>query len=226
MIDIKFKKEDNKRLRDLVERITMLSIGKQNPKGFCFSTSFVLSIYLDSQGYSNNIISGKMNGVDHFWIKLDNDDDIIIDATLKQFDSENNQEDSIYIGEISENKITNQYKQDYISFKEWIDLYERWCNPEKFPAFDKQEDSFVKKLILNNLIGASILAYEIEKLKPSIKSNIVSSYFYKLYLNPILNGLKNKWITDENLLREVRLNTGEEFKVLLSKLALKNKSDK
>jgi len=223
MSHIEFKKENNKRIRNLVDQITRYSIGKQNPRGFCFSTSFALSIHLDSQNLSNKIIGGKINGVDHFWIKLDDFDNIIIDATIKQFDSENNQEDSIYIGKISENKITSQYKQEYISFKEWIDLYKIWCNPEVDTNGEQREKSLVKELILNNLINASILAYEIEKLEPLTKSNVVSSNLYNLYFNPILKRLKNKWRTDEDLLKTVRSKAKVEFEFLLSRIPLKIK---
>jgi len=114
------------KIKLLVETITKRSIGNQCPKGFCFSTSFALSVYFNSQEIRNFISVGKMNNTVHFWLNLIDYDDIIIDATIKQFDK--NQD--IYIGNISDNKTTEQYKPKCISFNDWIDLYEIWCNPE------------------------------------------------------------------------------------------------
>ena len=61
---LEFKEENKERIRGLVERITKFSIGQQNPEYLCFSTCFVLSIYLDIQDYFNNIKGGKMEKAD------------------------------------------------------------------------------------------------------------------------------------------------------------------
>lgn len=199
----------------LVERFTNYSIRNTNPKGFCFSTSFVLSIYLQSQNIGNSIVEGNMNNAPHFWIRLMEYEDLIIDATIRQYDESQPQ---IYIGKKSENDITKEYITVVSSFNEMVQMYSNWCNPKRDQYDEPRPTNLTRKLVLNNLINASILFFEIEKLNTSDKFNIVSSPLLKLYINPILRGLKSEWINDEKLIGEIKKLVGQEFDVLLSKI--------
>ncbi len=109
--------EDKKNeLKILVQTLTSVPIWNENPKGFCFSSSFALSIYLNALGYQNSIAEGTFN-VKHFWLTIEGDDNIIVDATIRQFDWK---QDPIYIGKIEENEITKQYKINNSSFNDWV----------------------------------------------------------------------------------------------------------
>lgn len=209
---IELSEQKKEELKLVIEKITLRSIGKNCPKGFCFSTSFVLSIYLRAKGISNCIVGGKMNGCDHFWLNLKEYDDIIIDATIKQFDKS---QDDIYIGRISGNEITRQYNLKCYSFNEWINLYQAWSNPEFCSeGIIQREKELFRKIVVNNLISASILIYEIEKMEESTQQKILSSSLFKLYFQSIWNGLKNGWEEDEGIMVAVKSIVEEEFKML------------
>lgn len=202
------------KLKSLTERIIKHSIGEECPKGFCFSTCFVLSIYLELNGFPNEIICGKMNNTDHFWIYL-KDFDVIIDATIKQFDK--NQE-AIYIGKKIENEITNQYKINQISFNEWLRIYKVFRNPNyDSEGIVPRDKNLVDKIIKHNLINASILIYEIEKFNIKTQSETETSYLYQLYIQSIKDIVTN---ADENLLSIIKNLINVEFKSLQTKLKL------
>jgi len=213
MIEISEQEKDD--LKTMVERFTNYSIGNINPKGFCFSTSFVLSIYLQSQNIANSIIEGSMNNAPHFWIRLMEYEDLIIDATIKQYDES---QPLIYVGKKTENDITKEYIPVVSSFNEMVQMYSNWCNPKRDQYDEPRPTDLTRKLVLNNLINASILIFEIEKLNTSDKFNIVNSPLLKLYINPILRGLKGELINDEKLIGEIKKLVGQEFDVLLSKV--------
>ena len=170
MIEVSEQEKDE--LKTMVERFTKYSIGNINPKGFCFSTSFVLSIYLQSQNIDNLIVEGKMNKAPHFWIKLKGYEDLMIDSTIQQFDES---QPKIYIGKKSENDVTKEYQPVYYSFNELVQMYSNWCNPKRDQHDEPRPTDLTRKLVLNNLINASILVSEIEKLSSIDKFNVVNS---------------------------------------------------
>ncbi len=202
------------KLKSLTERIIKHSIEEECPKGFCFSISFVLSIYLELNGLPNEIIGGKMNNTNHFWIYL-KDFDVIIDATIKQFDK--NQE-AIYIGKKNENEITNQYKINQISFNEWLRIYKVFRNPNyDSEGINLRDKNSLDKIIKHNLINASILIYEIENFNIRTQSDTENSFLYQLYIQSIKDIVKN---ADENLLKIIKDQVNVEFKSLQKKLNL------
>jgi hypothetical protein len=160
-----------------VQTLTSEPIGNENPKGFCFSTSFALSIYLDAFGYQNSIAEGDFNCA-HYWLNPKGYDNIIIDAAIRQFDFK---QDPIYIGKIGENEITKQYKITNSSFNDWVQLYQIWCNPKYNTVGEQRPTDIYQKLLLHNLATASILNYEIQNLDSDTKLRTTKSYLYKLY---------------------------------------------
>ncbi len=105
---MKLSEDEKKRIEDLIKYITEETIGSNDPSGFGFSTSIALSIYLKVNNIDTSIQAGIYNNLNHFWLSLDNYPGVIIDATIKQFDSN---QLPIYIGEKYANKITEQYQQ-------------------------------------------------------------------------------------------------------------------
>ncbi len=207
--------ELKKEIRSYVDTITLKSIGNQDPKGFCFSTSFALYLYLRLKRIRTSIVGGTMDGCAHFWLKSDCYDDII-DATLKQFDKENCVLDLVYIGEKSKNKITEKYQQNTTSFNEWIEIYKGWCDPEKLPDGNPRENTRdVEKVIINNLIAASIVYYEIENAEEECKQIMKNSPLYNLYFNPIKKGLK-RWKDNTNLTQKPKELIEKEFLFFLN----------
>lgn len=162
------------------------------------------------------MVGGKMNGVDHFWLTLNDYDDCIVDATIKQFESSEN---AIFIGKKSQNKITRQYVQKSFSFNEWIDLYKAWSNPrfDSHGYIQRGEDAF-RKITINNLVGAAILIYEIEKSEQNIREMMLRSYMCRLYFESIYNGFNNDWKNDIVILRAVKKKVSKEFELLISTL--------
>jgi hypothetical protein len=62
-------------------------LGNETPKGNCFGICFTLSLYLKNNGIENFLKSGYVNGKDpHYIIILKDNERIIIDPTIHQFD--------------------------------------------------------------------------------------------------------------------------------------------
>lgn len=208
------KKIDN--LKKDIQKITSKSVGTESQRGLCFSTTFALSIYLESKKISNVIVGGKMNGFNHFWLKLRDYDDLIIDATIKQFDDSQN---DIYIGKLSDNIITRQYEIRNYSRKDWFNIYALWCNPEyEIYGIKFRDKASFKRTVLNNLINASILLFEIEKLDISVRQEIYKSNLFYFYFKHIQTGIRGDWLGDEVLVKELNLKVKKEFSLLLSKV--------
>jgi hypothetical protein len=206
--------EKKNELKMLVQTLTSEPIGNENPKGFCFSTSFALSIYLDAFGYQNSIAEGNFNCA-HYWLNLKGYDNIIIDATIRQFDIK---QDPIYIGKIGENEITKQYKITYSSFNDWVQLYQIWCNPKYNTIGEQRPTDIYQKLLLHNLATASILNYEIQNLDSDTKLRTTKSYLYKLYFQPIIQMVKLSLCSDNEIISLVRSKVGNKFDLLLLKV--------
>jgi hypothetical protein len=206
--------EKKNELKMLVQTLTSEPIGDQNPQGFCFSTSFALSIYLDAFGFKNSIAEGEFN-CSHYWLNLNGYDNIIIDATIRQFDF---RQDPIYIGKIDENEITKQYKITCSSFNDWVQLYQIWCNPKYNTLGERRPTDFYQKLLLHNLATASILNYEIQNLDSDTKLRTTKTYLYKLYFQPIIQMVKLSLCSENEIISLVKSKVGDKFDLLLSKV--------
>ena len=187
-------------IKFLVEKITDRSIGQYGPKYLCFSTSYVLSLFLECNGISNHITGGFYGSIPHFWIKLEDYDEYILDATIKQFDVS---QPSVYFGRISDNKITKEYILDQYNENSWFESYKYWCNPEFDILGVRRSEEIVRKLITNNIIGAAILNYEIAGINNLEKSRTQKSDLYELYFSAIRKWLR-EWKDDKIFLDEVR----------------------
>jgi hypothetical protein len=67
-------------------------------------------LFLKINGINCSLTGGSLNEIQHFWITVNEFDNIIIDPTIRHFKP---LDDSIYIGQ-----LTREYSPDDASFKE------------------------------------------------------------------------------------------------------------
>lgn len=174
------EKDEIKKILVLAERFTKETLGKKDPKDKCFSISYPLSIHLENNGFKNLITQGFFNDTPHYWLTIENDRNLIIDPTIKQFHKEG---PPVFIGYKS-NKYC--YIADENTLTDWIDdVYKRWIEP-----FDKPDESskIDVDIFLEINIKAAILIYnELEEMKIDINN----SEKCKIYFNGIFEILKN-----------------------------------
>lgn len=165
---------------------------------------------------SNEIVGGKMNGNDHFWLNILEYDNVILDATIQQFDKS---QVRTYVGELKENEITMQYDLKPYSLNDWLRIYENWSFPECCAEIlINGNEEFFRKVVKHNLINASLLISQLEKENQNTQQRVKNTYLFKMYFNSIFNSLKNRWIEDDDLIKSVREKVELEFEVLLSKI--------
>lgn len=202
---------DKQIIAGYVEQFVSRSIGTECPNGYCLSLSMVLNIYFGGMGISNIIVGGKMNGTDHFWIELpDYKTCMIVDATIKQF---NKGQDAIYIGEKAKNTITLQYSAQIMDRTDWSKVYSSWSSPTHLHGIRRSVD-VAEKIIIHNIINASILITEIEKLKDTIKLQIKDSRLFVYYIRTIFSWLKDESIVSPRISDILTSKISKEFEFL------------
>jgi hypothetical protein len=205
--------EERDRLIGIVEKITNSSIGSQDPCGFCFSTSYALSILFTINEINHTIQGGKYESRDHFWINLTDYNGIIIDATIKQFDDS---QDPIYIGSLADNSISKKFVQLNYGLAEWLHLYGIWREPllDSYYSIPRDQD-LKERLVINTFTAAAILLFEIDQLDH--KENILNQYPYKFYFGPVYKGLREKWSKNEKVIELMKKRLPGKFDALLKK---------
>ena len=79
--------EREKQIKKLAEDFTIETLGSVRPHKMCFTICYPLSEYLINNGIENYIVGGYTNNIQsHFWLKLKENEEIIIDPTAKQVD--------------------------------------------------------------------------------------------------------------------------------------------
>lgn len=210
---MKLSEVEKKRIEDLIKYITEETIDTNDPSGFCFSTSIALSIYLKINNIDTSIQVGIYDNLNHFWLSLDNYPGIIIDATIKQFDSN---QSPIYIGEKDSNKITEQYQQRTYDLIEWLNIYGIWREPIIDNTYQLQRtDEFKEKVVINSFLASAIINYEIEQMADEI--DFCKTYFYKFYFATIYQGLREKWSKNEKVIKMLLDKQPDKFDKLLNK---------
>ena len=210
---MKISEDEKNRIEDFIKYITEESIGSNDPSGFQLSTSIALSVYLKINNINTSIQAGIYNNHDHFWLSLDNYPGIIIDATIKQFDSN---ESPIYIGEKYANKITEQYQQKTYDLIEWLNIYGIWREPIIDKSYQlHRTDEFKEKVVINSFVAAAIINYEIEQMADEI--DFCKTYFYKFYFDTIYQGLREKWSKNEKVIKMLLDKQPDKFDKLLNK---------
>ena len=206
------------KIKKIVNEFTSQAIGTVNPEGMCFLTCFPISILLDIEQVGNTISCGyayRNNSlVNHCWITLNNEG-IIIDPTIRQFDSNI---ESIYIGKINDNEVTKKYVPFNVTYQEWfVNTHKIWAEPliNKQPRTFIREPEFENKMILSNIKTATILYSYILKMEST--AQIMSSFKCDLYYSPIFKFLKDKSESDNNFIFNLKNEMPQAFNLLLSK---------
>lgn len=189
----------------LAENFTNDTLGSVDPQGKCFTISFPLSLHLENHGIENSIIPGyfKIASNSHYWLTLENNEEIIIDPTIKQF-CENMP--SVYFGKKTENYKVEKNED----FEKWIDsVYSIWLNPFKFPLEFPHLD--IKILLEVNIKTAVKINNEYEQMKIDINKSLKSKAYFrgifeilKIHQNELESFLKLKGF--DNLVGKARNN--------------------
>jgi hypothetical protein len=210
---MKFTEEEKNRIEDLIKYITEESIGSNDSSGLSLSTSIAVSIYLKINNINASIHSGIYNNYDHFWLSLDDYPGIIIDATIKQFDSN---ESPIYIGEKDANGITKQYQSRCYDLIKWLNIYCIWREPIIDKSYEvPRSDEFKEKVVIHSFTAASIINHAIDQLED--KTVFFETYFFKFYFATIYQGLREKWSKNEKIVQILHDRQNDKFENLLKK---------
>lgn len=116
---------------------TKTILENNDPSRKCFTTAYPLSLHLENNGFSNLITKGFFNQTPHYWLTVNQQRDIIIDPTRKQFYKE---EDIVYIGKKSDEYIFFSDEETQPNLIE--DVYEDWIklfiNPDDFSKIEQE----------------------------------------------------------------------------------------
>ena len=174
---------DNDYIKKLTKDFISESIQDQEPIGLCFHTSILLQVYLATKQIKSSLIKGKAPDIgndEHYWLQI-NDSDIIVDATIQQF----NNPDPIYVGKLQDNEITKTYVPNGLDLQSWFpSVFANWKRyyeeSEYPPALD--ETPYEKRSTIYILKLATILHEECKKLT---QLDEFTKHYYGLYLGPI-----------------------------------------
>lgn len=196
--------EKVRNIRKVVERFTNPTIGDEIPNHLCFCTCFPLLIYLQLNNIRTSLVAGNYENIRHFWLKLDEYPNIIIDPTVRQFDFTL---DKIYIGPL----LTEKYTADNATFREsFFWAFKFWAEPlldrlrthsHKVDDEERTNKFNIKfALILNNEIAAKHLNNDLTK----------QGRFCRLYFAVLYKHLRLKIKQNTNYLQSFNSFTGLE----------------
>lgn len=204
--------EIKENLRKTVALFTEPTIGNENPKNLCFSACFPLLLFLKLNDINCSLTGGNFNGIRHFWITVDEYNNVIIDPTIRQFKPLYN---SIYIG-----PLTKDYSSDnasfnqtfYWAFKFWAEpILDRPRSHQEKPKWIDERTNFF------NIKFAMILNQEVSKRK-SEKFVIQHNRLCKLYFRTIFKFLNVKIQKDPNYIRNLQATLPQALKELISQV--------
>ena len=187
-------------IKEIAEDFVFQTYNNEIPDGYCFSLCYPLSILFSLMEIEHEITIGKSrkNNIElsHFWITFDNNG-IILDPTIKQF---NQNESSVYLGDIQKNETTNRYiKIENKGEEIFPNIYELWANllyqhKHRIPLPIDLE----KKLITLNVAASQVLFYYINKL--GLKEFLLKSKYGLSYFKPISFVFNQHNLVDEILI--------------------------
>jgi hypothetical protein len=211
---------DRLEIEKIAIKFTSNTLGNECPKGKCFTICYPLSLHLINNGVENSIRVGKFKDtiITHFWLNLEDDNETIIDPTIKQF-YENMP--LVYIGK----KPEDYHECPKFCFKSWCKTWmERLLNngsieqppyglPEQIIQQVTKTKLDIKIYLKINYKAAIILNSEIEQMtlkKDFIQSDIFKEYFDYIY--EVINCNKNKVLNEQ-----LKTSLPKEFDRLLLK---------
>ena len=207
-------------LKEITEDFVSQTYKNEIPDGYSFSLCYPLSVLFSLMDIEHEITIGKSQKnnveVSHFWITLDNDE-IILDPTIKQF---NQNEASVYLGDIQKNETTNKYvKIENKGDEIFPNIYELWANllyqhKHRIPLPIDLE----KKLITLNVAASQVLFHYVNKFE--LLEMLLKSKYGLSYFKPITFVFKQNNLVDEILvcLNQTSLKYKDEI-IELGKIA-------
>ncbi len=208
--------EIKENLRATVARFTVPTIGEECPKNLCFCTCFPLMLFLKINDVNCSLTGGDFNGTRHFWITINEYENVIIDPTIQQFKP---LVDSIYIG-----PLTKEYTQDNAPFMEtFLWAFKFWVEPildrprshQEKPRWVEERTNFF------NVKFAMILNQEISQ-KKSETVIFHHNRLCKLYFRTILKFLIVKIQKDQDYIRNLQVVLPQAFEKLLNQAKTAN----
>ena len=208
--------EIKENLRATVARFTVPTIGEECPKNLCFCTCFPIMLFLKINDINCSLTGGDFNGTRHFWITINEYENVIIDPTIQQFKP---LVDSIYIG-----PLTKEYTQDNAPFKEtFLWAFKFWVEPildrprshQEKPRWVEERTNFF------NVKFAMILNQEISQ-KKSETVIFHHNRLCKLYFRTILKFLIVKIQKDQDYIRNLQVVLPQAFEKLLNQAKTTN----
>jgi hypothetical protein len=225
--------QERQTIKKLAEELTALTYGEEIPKGLCFSICFPLSILYDLFQIKHKITSGKSpkndRYIDHFWITLLDNEDTIVDPTIRQFDPAHQQKDleienyigrldRVYIGHRDQNPVTEKFIQDGLELDDWFEgSYGSWTAPiiNDDPYRRTLPKYYEDWTNLMNVKAASLLYYYIIKNASADQFMMNKKCVY--YFDPIFCFLKRKCQADQPYLDKLLKTQSKNFAHLLNR---------
>jgi hypothetical protein len=187
-------------IREITEGFVFKTYDNEIPDGYCFSLCYPLSVLFSLMGIEHEITFGKSQKnnieVSHFWITLDTNG-IILDPTIKQF---NQNESSVYIGDIQKNETTKKFiKIENIGVEEFHQTYESWAElllqlNHRRPLPIQLEN----KLIALNVAASQVLFFYINKY--CLEHKLFNSKYGLSYFKPISFVLQHNYLEEQVLI--------------------------
>lgn len=151
-------------VKELVESFVAKTLYQQSSKKMCFALCYPLSMHLKNNGIENTIRNGYYSGTPHYWLNLEDENDTIIDPTVRQFDEN---AEYVFIGMKNQN-----YDEKQFNFDETYDLWKTRYLENDFPP-DFNINVFLK--ITKN--AAIILESEFEQKRNFKELPELEKYF-------------------------------------------------
>lgn len=189
-----------KLIKNIAKEFVVQTYNNEIPDGYCFSLCYPLSVLFSLMVIENEITFGKAKKnniqVSHFWITFDNNG-FILDPTIKQF---NENESSVYMGDIQKNATTKKYiKIENIGREEFLKTYESWADllfqqnhRRRLPI------ELENKIIKLNIAASQILFFYIDKY--GLKEKLLKSNFGLLYFKPISFVIQQNYLVEQVLI--------------------------
>jgi len=197
-------------LRRKVALFIAPTIGEECPKHLCFSACYPLLLFLKINDINCSLTGGDYKGTRHFWLTVNDYDNIIIDPTIKQFKPLG---DPVYIGPLTSDYTsdTNPFNETfYWAFKFWAEpILDRPRSHQEKPKWVEERTNFY------NVKFAMILNQEISRINPE-KIIVHHNRLSKLYFRTVLKFLKLKTQKDQDYIRNLRATLPQYFDKLLN----------
>lgn len=73
------------KIEKLVDKFTADTLGDECPINMCFQVCYPLYLHLLNNDIPNSLRNGACENRNHYWLNLEDNDEIIIDPTIRQF---------------------------------------------------------------------------------------------------------------------------------------------